>query len=332
MKPDNKSAFWAAAEASNEILKFYHCREFTSTKPIPSSGFLFHYTTADGLKGIIEKNELWATSAYFLNDSSEISYGCGVLREVLDFWIAQNSNRSASLSLRLAQDIRKSFGDDASPSIYVACFCEKDDLLSQWRAYGQSGGYSFGFKVPASDMSRGFKPEASTYTAKWVKVHYDRSEQVKKCRSVLDSVLAMSDNPKIAQAIADFDSHPQVGYPVFQRLLIDILLEEIVSFKNKAFAVEEEWRVVVRQRELVKQGTDDGGKLPAPINFRSSKGVLIPYIRLIPTSPPEKLPIACIRSGPTLEKATTAMGVRMMLEKNGFPNVQIEGSDIPVRL
>jgi hypothetical protein len=59
--------------------------------------------------------------------------------------------------------------------IYLSCFCEDDNLLSQWRAYGTSGGYSLGFQFSFNDFISflGFKPEPSTYTAKWVKVEYD---------------------------------------------------------------------------------------------------------------------------------------------------------------
>jgi hypothetical protein len=103
-----------------------------------------------------------------------------------------------------------------------------------------------------------------------------------------------------------------------------------VAFKNEAFRVEKEWRVVVRPRELNKQGTDDGGKTPIPVHFHSSKGMLVPYVKLIPTDPTKKLPIACVRSGPTLDKTTTGMAVSMMLNKNGF-NIPVRVSDITAR-
>jgi len=332
----DESALQLAAVALNQVLKFHYNREITSPKQAPPKGLLFHYTTADGLKGIIEQNELWATSAYFLNDSAEITYGYGLLKEVLDDWIAKNPRDEKSLSLGLARDLRKSFGEDLLnmdiiKPIYLACFCEDDNLLSQWRTYGQSGGYSFGFKVPADAIGGSFKPEPNIYTARWVKVDYDRNEQIKKCRTILDSVLPNFDDPDTARAIAAVDSHPIVGYSGIRRVAADILLEEIVGFKNKAFDVEKEWRIVVRQRELVKQGTDDGGKTTTPVHFRTSNGMLVPYVYLIATEPTERLPVACVRSGPTLDRTTTGMVVRMMLEKNGFSNVRVEGSDISVR-
>jgi hypothetical protein len=293
----DQPAVTLALAAFNQVLAFNHSRELTTPKSVPSTGLLYHYTTADGLKGIIEKNELWASSAYFLNDSAEITYGSGVLKEVLDDWLAKDRPKE-SITVHLAQDLRKAFGEDLLSKsvirpIYLACFCEDDNLLSQWRTYGQSGGYSLGFKVPPDVFTpKGFEPEPKTYTAEWVRVVYDRSEQAKKCTTILESLFAILDNPGSERAIATITDNPLCGYSEFLRVITDILLDEIVSFKNEAFKVEKEWRVVVRERELTKQGTDDGGKTPLAIHFHVSRGILVPHVRLIPLDPAKKLPIA----------------------------------------
>jgi hypothetical protein len=108
-------------------------------------------------------------------------------------------------------------------------------------------------------------------------------------------------------------------------------MEEIVGFKNAAFAVEKEWRVVVRQRELTKQGTDDGGKTRPPVHFRSSRGVLIPYVKLSPTNPGDKLPIYCVRTGPTLEANAATLALPLFFETNGY-RLRIRRSEISLRL
>jgi hypothetical protein len=334
----DKSSVDLANAALGQVLKFHFDREIIAPRPMPESGLLHHYTTADGLKGIIEKNELWATSAYFLNDSSEITYGYGLLKEVLDNWLAKNPRPEDSVTLGVTRGLRQFFGEDLLNRnlirpIFLACFCEDDNLLSQWRAYGQSGGYSLGFRVPPNIVfaGEGFKPEPNTYTSKWVRVEYDRNEQAKKCTTILAAMLAIFDDPNTARAISTVADHPLVGYSKIFNAIADILLEEIVSFKNEAFKVEKEWRVVVRQRELTKQGTDDGGKTPLSIHFRTSQGMLVPYVKLIPSDPAKKLPIDCVRSGPTLDKTTAGMAVSMMFARNGFSGIRVQGSDISVR-
>ena len=57
-------------------------------------------------------NYLQATSAYFLNDSTEVTYGCKILSGVLDEWISNNSRNGEALSLGLVRELRQSFGED----------------------------------------------------------------------------------------------------------------------------------------------------------------------------------------------------------------------------
>jgi hypothetical protein len=328
----DKEALRIAFSTVNKILKINFTRNFIEPKQAPKTGLLFHYTTAEGLKGIIEENELWATSAYFLNDSSEITYGYGVLDEVLNEWITKNPCSENSLSVELARDLQRGFGQDLLKRniihpVYVVCFCEEDNLLSQWRAYGQTGGYSLGFKVASEGQTLELMPESDIYTAKWLKVCYERDEQVKRCQAILEAVLPILDDADTARAVEAVYPHEMVGYPGIRRFVSEMLLGESLSFKNKAFEAEKEWRIVVRRREFPKQ--DDGGGMP-PAYFRSLRGMLTPYVKLIP-KPAESLPLACLRSGPTLEKTTAGMAVRMMLDQNGFPNVRVEGSDIPVK-
>src|ERR1017187_7672935 len=137
----DNSALEVANRAWNRILQFSQTRHFNALKQVPSDGPLFHYTTVDGLGGIIEGNYLQATSAYFLNDSPEILFGYRILDRVLADWLKSNPRGEESLTLGLIRDLRRSFGEvllpmDAIKPIYVACFCQDDNLLSQWRAYG----------------------------------------------------------------------------------------------------------------------------------------------------------------------------------------------------
>ena len=333
----DQAAVELASAALSRVSKYEDDRQKVYGSLRPANGLLFHYTSTEGFKGIIERNELWATSAYFLNDSKEIFYGCQVAKKALDEWMSENPRPETSLSLGLARQVQEAFGDTflnmkVVRPIFLSCFCENHDLLSQWRAYGKSGGYSLGFQVPAADpiWGLGFKPEPTALTAVWAKVEYNKDEQLRRCRAILDSLLSVFDDPNTAKAIAEVGAHPLCGYEIIFRRMIDLLLEEIVSFKSPAFASENEWRIVVRQRERIKQGQDDGSKIVKPYQFRSREGMLIPYIRLIPPKDGGKLPIASVRSGPTNDPISTSLAVPLLLEQNGF-KARVSHSDISLR-
>jgi hypothetical protein len=330
----DKSAV-ASAEVIFKQISLVYERQY-SYEPPPDT-ILYHYTSAEGLKGIIESNDLWATSAYYLNDSAEMFYGYNVLKEVLDQWLSKNSRPEDSITLGFARQLRRSFEDlfekRLLKPIYLTCFCEDDNLLSQWRAYGQSGGYSVGFRVLPNIGVFGERltPEPNIYTCRWTKVEYDRTKQTEICRSIMDPIFESLDEPKTAQAMTAVSEHPLFGYQRLFTATMDILLEEIVRFKSEAFKVEKEWRAVVRQREFLKQGTDDRGKTPVPVYFRTSRGMLVPYVKLVPWQPDKKLPIACIRSGPMQDTIMATVAISMMLEKNSFSRVRVQGSGITLR-
>src|SRR3569623_156181 len=92
---------------------------------------LYHYTTFDGLHGILRSDALWATFSRALNDGTEGSYGRISLR---------NSNI-------LPARMDRPMGCEVGPaSVFVTCFCEDPDLLSMWRSYSaQGGGFCLGF-------------------------------------------------------------------------------------------------------------------------------------------------------------------------------------------
>jgi hypothetical protein len=329
-------------DAYNRILRFHNEREQAAAARRPKNFVLYHYTTADGLKGIVENDELWATSAYYLNDSTEVMYGYQLIDEALEVWRKKVNPPEGSMAGGLVYFLQRQFGHDylernIITPIYITCFCEEDNLLSQWRAYGQSGGYSVGFHVLSEDLVYGLKPEPSVYSARCVKVEYDRNEQLRRILELLDFLVPIMDDPQVGEAIRSFDSLSPEGFSRLSRTISEILIDESVAFKNPAFAVEKEWRLVVRSRELSKQSTDDGDHTKLPICFRTARGQLAPYVRLIPsgtafpvTGDGKKLPIESVRCGPVGDRVSTEMAVRMLLDRYDYHRARTRRSDIPL--
>lgn len=313
-----------------------HNRDLWTVVP---DGGLFHYTTAEGLLGIIQSGCLHASLAYLLNDASEISYGCDIVLDAVQE--LRKAPRTTALLQRILDDLRTGFSFDPrrdmwAHSIFVACFCEKDNLLSQWRAYGESGGYSLGMALSTSNTR--LHPEPKTYTNRLMKVLYDRKSQVEACLALLRDIEGAISADGLDPAIQNENQYSFRTYEKFYELIQDLIIEKIVAFKNPAFVEEQEWRLVARRRQLVKQGIDDGGKSPTEVYFRTSRGIAVPYIKLIPRQGPSlpgkpNFPLRSVRFGPTLNRAKGESALRLLLEMNGFEsNIEIVGSDIPVLL
>jgi DUF2971 family protein len=88
--------------------------------------YLYHYTTPEGLMGIVKNQELWATSVFFLNDIAEFKHGIELGRDHLEA-LFNNTEKTKDTT------------------IYVCSFSEEPDDLSQWRAYCPMGGFAIGF-------------------------------------------------------------------------------------------------------------------------------------------------------------------------------------------
>ena len=285
---------------------------------------IYHYTDVEGLKGIIEGNCLWASAAQFLNDSSEIEYGHKLVRAELDEWVRVNEGRTTfGAGVLLMLWSRFSTSTEKLPAaVYVACFCESGSLLSQWRTYGQAGGYSLGFEIEDSWPTISLTPRGSYWETRLQKVIYSVSAQKRRISSLLR---------KVYEAM---DEHPAPGTVEAAPLLMEVtdfvyelLLDEIATFKNPAFEEEREWRLVIRRRWI--DFGEDKSPDPAP-KFRRSRGSLVPYLELCPGA--RTIPLKSIRFGPSLERKRVETPLGLLLSSCGFGPVNIEGSDVPVIL
>jgi hypothetical protein len=297
---------------------------------------LFHYTTAEGLKGIIESNSLFASSAYFLNDSSELKYGRELAAKVLKEWSsaqerATNKQSAGQAVLKLLTNYFASPNVDTAKNtpVFVTCFCEADNLLSQWRAYGQAGGYSIRF--PTNGLAIfGLKPESDFFESRLVKIEYEELEQRKRLNAILNNVLPLFGDPEFEQHIDGLQQEDAKNFFLIAILAIeDALLDELTTFKNSAFQEEQEWRLILRpSRRIIRVFRQTAATKNAALRFRTFRGIFVPYVLLVSTE--QKLPIRAIRSGPTLPVDRARQSIEMMLTEHEFYGVKISGSEIPV--
>ena len=69
--------------AKKVLMKNFYNSEFSSTKYAKIIGDIYHYTSVDGIIGILKNKELWFTNIYFLNDNQELFYTYKLINEVV---------------------------------------------------------------------------------------------------------------------------------------------------------------------------------------------------------------------------------------------------------
>jgi len=102
---------------------------------------VYHYTSSEGMSGIVESGALWATDVLFMNDTTEAVYGFKVVRDAVAEWVSALDAGDDRRQLLHAIE----FVPELIPQVFVVSFSARRDDLSQWRAYCRAGGYSLGF-------------------------------------------------------------------------------------------------------------------------------------------------------------------------------------------
>lgn len=92
---------------------------------------LFHYTDFNGLKGIVENREIWATHTGFLNDLSELHHASKIALSLL------HSDETSFLDPEVRKGLIRELEVSPIPAdpryfveMYVACFTENGP--SRW--------------------------------------------------------------------------------------------------------------------------------------------------------------------------------------------------------
>lgn len=280
---------------------------------------LFHYTTATGLLGILKNGNIWATDLRFLNDAQESVYArdtvIGAIEEMenpvrsSDHWAHKHGQAAMDTFERYHRfvlDVLRSseFG------VYVTCFCESGDLLSQWRGYGQDHGY-------AIEITKGsLRDVAKAIPA------YPPATGLFKVQYGLDAA-----NEVVAgaiQAVADFNlNHPGVKAH-YSALAVSSMLAQV---KHPGFAEEHEWRLVVGLELFDESNAKaEGTSMYRPTRFRPTSMAIVPYLEI----PVERDSIISIRVGPGDNAEIRASGVRRLLKTLGS-NAVVTHSAVPLR-
>lgn len=99
---------------------------------------IFHYTTLDGARSILENGTLRATHVQFMNDRDELVFKDEVLGHIGNLEAQEEENLSGDYGWGEVANEAYSAANHGD-SLMVACFTELEDDLSMWRGYGDQG-------------------------------------------------------------------------------------------------------------------------------------------------------------------------------------------------
>ncbi|TXI85910.1 MAG: DUF2971 domain-containing protein [Cupriavidus sp.] len=220
---------------------------------------LYHYTSLDGLVGIVGSGTLRASEARYLNDADELAY----LAKALGWEITRRLPAADSHTARILEQFAIWTTERLTDGhmLFVASFTEHGNLLSQWRGYCPFGqGVSLGIspeKLAAIAHHSGFRLG---------KCVYGNEDQSKIVISILDGVI--EEAKRQGPSTAKHSSQPYYG--VFEELE-PVILSIGALFKNATFKEEGEWRMVSPPRENFRDND---------IQYRTGKSMLIPYLTI----------------------------------------------------
>ncbi|MCL5279309.1 MAG: DUF2971 domain-containing protein [Planctomycetes bacterium] len=213
------------------------------------SEYLYHYTTPEGLIGIVKTHRIRATNILYLNDTEEyrhgVKLGAAYVEELLGK--AKDPDETAYLTdlKRAVQEMKDSY---EAPG-YVSSFSEKEDDLSQWRAYCSAGGFAIGFR---KDL---LKELAYKQLYAFERCSYDPSLQDRLIRGYIDH--------GIKADVSECGGYKKCRWAAIRLMNISAAL------KHQTFHQEEEWRMVrYPGPDAEKKGLD----------FRFKNGVVVPYM------------------------------------------------------
>lgn len=306
--------------------------------------FIYHYTTYQGIEGILKTQSLWATHYQYLNDSQEVIYAKRILNSILiskmmpivERGVKQEDLRAIAeahggarafaerSANKLIEIIYETLLDEAEAfqGPYIVSFCAHIDsftkdngLLSQWRGYGKDGGFAIEFdarkleELVATECNDFYYPIALfadvAYGENLEEGPIDFKEDVLSLQILLEEFVKTLSHEFISKAL-------------------DLLVKLLARSKHEGFREEKEVRAAFFAGSAELQEKD------RPLKHKNIKQIKVrsmspcPYIDLFEGK--NALPIRRIIVGPHKEQA---LREKVLKIKVAGMNIQVTSSKIP---
>lgn len=307
-----------------------------------SNNTVYHYTSPDGILGILKDKTLRFTDCQYLNDKGEFVY----IREPFKkAWKKIKEERGDSddiieqvinnfirspYELLSFQHVEKTSSRDIGiifthHRYYLLCASINADTANMWNYYVKNGlyqGYNLG-------INRNYINEwFSNYQNNHVefidgKVIYNENLQVKMIYEELKKLLTQYDEKE--KTINDFQEQV-ILLDEFQGELYNYIHQQKIFFKNPAFSSEEEHRFVL------KVGNDFTSDDDLSLNFRVGiSGIITPFIEWKFKLDDKERLFKQITLAPMIESDLAEESFKRFLAATVQQNIKIKQSSINLR-
>ena len=193
---------------------------------------LYHYTTSQGLHGIVTQKKFRLTHSRHLNDETEGLHRAVTVDIALDR--LRSTLKNSTLVQILSDAMKIGLSQDQTPTVggtFLGCFSTLKDSLPQWRGYGR---YDSSFAM-AFDAEKLLAIAQKAWDGRcWLlPVQYDQE-------IFINTLIAA-----FSIASEEFDECIESNNPQFViKALVDLIANYASALKHHAFKEENEWRLI----------------------------------------------------------------------------------------
>lgn len=310
-------------------MKYDQLKRLTQAFSEPYRGTIYHYTSVDGISGIIDKHEIWMSNTAFVNDTTELK-----MLQNAQAIFKDSDFRNDAVRFGWHQMFeRQRLNEDRHIDYYMASFSRKKNLLEQWRAYGN---FCIGFDAKGLGVRRRVFLYSCLYTDNDIRRWILRNEKIDEWKG-----------------LADDEERRNAAY--------NLLYVASMKYKNKHFKSEKEVRLIATSHHnWFYQNSPEMYEDDLPIHFRRHPvyGSPVPYVkffieqenndytkRVKETEKEMKkrklseegikerklLPITEVIVGPMAHQKEAKAACEILLAERGYKNVTVTISSIPYR-
>lgn len=325
----------------SDLYNKYNFDDEEETQILP----LWHYTSVEGLSGIIRPSEkgklhFWFTRSDCLNDPSEGNYILDLFQQVFKQMLDEKKitkefydyvkkieippNQFINYPIPPLED---SYG--SSMTVYEPCdsficsFSLKEDSLDMWRYYSKgSGGYGLKLntylfdKYKKYNKSFNYQKDETFSMIKSYRVIYDEKIKEDLLKEIIADTFSVYSSP-------DYLNTNIIGN--IKMLICSVLKFYQFQFKHECYASEQEYRFLYYlPRTKPKDLKND---LPN-VKFRSQNGIVVPYLDVTVEDGDSILDEILI--SPYIENKSVLDTTNTYLAQCGY-NCKARKSSLPVR-